>query len=236
MKAHSFFDLSRMSLAASLNDHGTDEPVAERVTAFEFFTDSDLATILNLNPGLAVEGYRRIGGDRSAELASFTVLKLLSAADKTFERRRELLEIAKDLNAWVSSVLSDDIFVKLNELQVKYRLGELDDSDVDLLDKTWRGAKNLQFGQNSLAVELETSILLRKFEGVNYLLDQMDSEDRNGYVKSPVMFLYEFQEPYEVGEPSNARDWQRVEHEIDDEQFKELALYWLGKPTVYGQN
>lgn len=236
LKAHSFFDLSRMSLAASLNDHGTDEPVAERVTAFEFFTDSDLATILNLNPGLAVEGYRRIGGDRSAELASFTVLKLLSAADKTFERRRELLEIAKDLNAWVSSVLSDDIFVKLNELQVKYRLGELDDSDVDLLDKTWREAKNLQFGQNSLAVELEASILLRKFEGVNYLLDQMDSEDRNGYVKSPVMFLYEFQEPYEVGEPSNARDWQRVEHEIDDEQFKELALYWLGKPTVYGQN
>lgn len=236
LKAHSFFDSSRMSLAASLNDHETDEPVAERVTAFEFFTGSDLATILNLNPGLAVEGYRRIGGDRSAELASFTVLKLLSAADQTFERRRELLEIAKGLNAWVSSVLSDDIFAKLNELQVKYRLGELDDSDANLLDRTWRAAKNLQFGQNSLAVELETSILLRKFEGVNYLLNQMDSEDRNGYVKSPIMFLYERQEPYEVGEPSNARDWQRVEHEIESEQFKELALYRLGKPTGYGQN
>lgn len=236
LQAHSFFDLSRMSLAASLSDHETDEPVAERVTAFEFFTDSDLAVILNLNPGLAVEGYRRIGGDRAAELAGFTVLKLLSAADKTFERRRELLEIAKDLNAWVSSVLSDDIFVKLNELQVAYRLGELDDTDADLLERTWWAAKNLQFGQNSLAVELETSILLRKFEGVNYLLDQMDFEDRSGYLKSPIMFLYELQEPYEVGEPSNARDWLRIEREIEEEQIKELALYRLGRPTVYGQN
>ena len=50
------------------------------------------------------------------------------------------------------------------------------------------------------------------------------------------MFLYELQEPYEVGEPSNARDWQRIEREIEEEQIKELALYRLGRPTVYGQN
>lgn len=64
----------------------------------------------------------------------------------------------------------------------------------------------------------------------------MDFEDRNGYLKSPIMFLYELQEPYEVGEPSNARDWQRIEREIEEEQIKELALYRLGRPTVYGQN
>lgn len=236
LRAHSFFDLSRMSLAAPLNDHGSGVKVVERVTAFEFFTDFDLTTILNLNPGQAVEGYRRIGGERAAELASFTVLRLLSAADKAFDRRRELLEIAKDLNAWVSSVLSEDIFVALNDLQIKFRLGELDDSDHDFLTKTWRSAKNLQFGQNSLAIELETSILLRKFEGVDYLLSQMDPEDRNGYVKSPVMFLYRLQEQYEVGEPSNATDWKRIEKEIEDEQIRELARYRLGKPTDYGQN
>lgn len=236
LKAHSFFDLSRMSLAAYLNDHQHGKPVAERVTAFEFFTGSDLAAILNLNPSQAVESYRRIGGERAAELASFTVLKLLTAADQAFERRRELLKITKDLNAWVSSVLPENIFVALNGLQIKYRLGELDDTDRDFLDKTWRAAKNLRFGQDSLAVELAASILLRKFDGVTYLLDQMDSEDGKSYLKSPLMFLYRFQGQYEVGEPSNAEDWQRIEKEIEVDQIRELSLYRLGKPTVHGQN
>lgn len=230
----SFFDPSKMSIGAVLNDSESGNP--ELVTAYEFFNASELTSILNLNPGQIIEGYRGIGGERALELASGTVQKLLAAADRKPERRREFLDMADELNRWIVENDPGNVFVELNEMQIKYRFGTLDCADLEFIENTWRAARRMEFDEDSLVIELASSILLDRCDGASYLLGQMMPEERVEFEKSPIMYLCDLQGTYHVGEPGNASDWQRVEDEIEQEFKKQLALYRSGKPTMFGQN
>lgn len=235
-EVHSLFDVSKMTIAGMLNDAEDEKRKYEQVTAFELFDASELSSILNLCPDQVVEGYSKIGDDRAVQLAGYTVLKLITAADEAPERRLELLGIAGKLSKWVLQNNGDDIFANLNDLQIKYRLGKLSDLDRDFLEATWRQARQQAFGDDSLTVELETIILLGKSDGVNYLLGQMTPEDRRAQEKSPVMYLRDVTGAYLSTEPNNASEWQSIEDEIEREMMQEIVRYSLGKPTSYEQN
>jgi len=230
----SFFDTSKFWCRAPLNgtDSSVDEPIYELVTPFEFFSAEDLTGVLNLNPEHLVSSYRRIESDRARELAQVTVSKLIAAADLRIDRRREFLSMALALCEWLRTYDPEDKFLILDQMQIKKRLGYINVDDGEYLRRLWKAAGDKRLGAYSLQIEAAASILLGKFEGLEYLLEKMEDGERSAFEAEPIFYL-KSNPNYEVGVPDNRAEWQKIESEIDREDFDRIARFWLGKKTSY---
>lgn len=233
----SLFDSAQVQFGSAVGTANENEAVQKAVTAFEFFNASELASTLNLNPELMVAGYRAIGGQRGVDLASDTVFKLVSAADQEEVRRKEFLEMALELSDWVIENDPENLSALLNRMQVRYRLGTLEGSDIETIESIWGAARRRKYEGDSLIVETVCSILLGQSDGTNYLLRQLDEAERQRFDEAPIMFLHKNRgQRYEVGVPSNAEDWAMIEEEITQESVEELIRYRFGKATTQEQN
>lgn len=228
----SFFDSLKFWCAAHLNDSNenvSDGP-AELVTPYEFFTAEDLARVLNLNLEHAVEAYQRIGTQRARELAGITVLKLIKGADSTIHRRHEFLSAALRLIEWILEDCGKSPHTVIDHMQIKSRLGSLVPNDIETLAQLWKEAGDKSFGEDSLYIETATSILLKKFEGTEYLLSKMRDVDRLAFEGDPLWFLYEHRDvSYIVGTPGNEDEWQAIEDKLDREKIEEIVGSYFGK-------
>lgn len=236
-RVRSFFDAENVRLCAVINDSDPESAHHEPVTAFEFFSASELGAIVNLNPDQLLTGYRWIGGERASELASATVFKLLRAADETPHRRRELLGMAQKLNDWILEREPENVFVDLNGLQVRKRLGTLDQDDLQRIENYRKAARSFEFGDDSLFVEAASNVLAGQFDGVRYVLAQMGKEERESFERSTLIYLYEIESnTYELDPAGISDDWRRVEDQIERKVIENVVRYRLGQPTDYDQN
>lgn len=233
---HGLFDPSH-SLIAGSNTDKRDSSNFEPVTPYEFFSATQIANTLNLNRKFLLGAYRRIGGDRGLDLASGTVFKLLSAADQTLDRRSEFLDMAEELNDWILSENPDDMVVWLNGMQIRRRRGTLTNDDLARINEVWCQAERKDYGEDSILIELAANVLLRRADGVSYLLSQIDDELRERLEKSPLMFLHRLEDrPYEISVVSNVDDWQRIEQDIEREMLTEVEKYRMGRSTWFQQS
>ena len=233
----SFFDSSKHTYGAVLNDRDEDEPLPEPVTPFEFFAKNELGAVLNLNSEMLVEAYQRIPSERSKTLASSTILKLITAADSTPNRRQELLDMAAKLNNWILKVEPSNHSNEINKYQIKKRQDELSSYDRQRLEEMWRSAEQKAYDETSLSIEIATSILLGKTGGIGYLLDTMDDADREFFKSLPIFYLYENRDhPYVVGKPNNDDEWVKVEKSIEDEWNQNIIRLKEGKPIPIKSN
>ena len=228
----SFYDSLKFWCAAPLSDSNENDSdgIPELVTPYEFFTAEDLARVLNLNLEHAVEAYRRIGTQRARELAGMTVLKLIKGADSTIHRRNEFLSAALRLIDWVLEDCSKNPHAVIDHMQIKSRLDSLTPNDIEVLTQLWKEAGDKSFGEDSLYIEIATSILLKKFEGTEYLLSKMCDADRLTFEENPLWFLYENRSvSYIVGTPENKNEWQAIEDKLYRESIEEIMGSSLGK-------
>ena len=144
--------------------------------------------------------------------------------------------MAEELNRWILRNDSGNVLVALNGLQIRFRLGTLSAEDYEFIDTTWKAARRMEYGDDSLYAELAASILAGRIGGVNDLLGLMPHEARAAFEEAPIMFLFHLRGAYEIGEPNNASEWRRIEDEIENELVKEVALYCSGMPTSVSQN
>lgn len=233
----SFFDSSKHIYAAILDDHDKDKHLPEPVTPYEFFSKDDLGTVLNLNPEMLVESYQRIPGDRGKDLAHSTVLKLIASADSTLNRRHELLAMAATLNNWILEVEPSVHSHEINKYQIKKRMGELSDEDLQRIKEMWQSAEQKDYGDTSLSIEIATSILLGKTDGIGYLLDKMDDADQESFKSLPLFYLHENHgNPYILGEPNNEAEWMKVKENIEQEYCQNITRLKEGRSTAINSN
>ncbi|MCG7277893.1 hypothetical protein MHJ95_02630 [Corynebacterium imitans] len=228
----SFFDSLEFRCRAYVNDtsEGDRDGLPELVTPYEFFTAEDLARVLNLNLEHAVEAYQRIGTRRARDLVGATVLKLIKAADSTIHRRHEFLSAAQKLSDWVLEDCGKNPQAVINHMQIKSRLDSLAPNDIAVLTQLWNEAGDKGFGEDSLHIETATSILLKKFEGTEYLLSKMRDVDRLAFEEDPLWFLYEYRDvSYIVGTPGDEDEWQAIEDKLERENIEEIVGSCLGK-------
>lgn len=226
----SFFDSSKFWCRASLNDGELidGEPVQELVTPFEFFSAGELTRVLNLNPELLVNSYRRIESHRARELARATTSKLIRAADLRENRRREFLTMALELCRWLRKDSPSDCFLLLDEMQIKKRLGDLTTEDLHSLKQLWKDVGGRTVDEDAIQIEAAASILLGKLGGAEYLLGKMEEPARSTFENQPIAFL-RTEASYEVGVPNNQSEWEKIENEINQEDYKRIAHLYNGK-------
>ncbi|WP_296145984.1 hypothetical protein [uncultured Corynebacterium sp.] len=226
----SFFDSSKFWCRAPLNDSeiSDGEPVQELVTPFEFFSAEELTRVLNLNPELLVNSYRRIESHRAREFARATLSKLIRAADLRENRRREFLTMALELCRWLRKDSPSDCLLFLDEMQIKKRLGDLTTEDLQSLNQLWKDAGQRTSDEDALQIEAASSILLGKPGGAEYLLGKMEEQARATFESQPISFL-RAQASYEIGMPNNQSEWGKVENEINQENYKRIAHLYNGK-------
>ena len=186
---------------------------------------------------MLVESYQRIPGDRGKDLAHSTVLKLIASADSTLNRRHELLAMAATLNNWILEVEPSVHSHEINKYQIKKRMGELSDEDLQRIKEMWQSAEQKDYGDTSLSIEIATSILLGKTDGIGYLLDKMDDADQESFKSLPLFYLHENHgNPYILGEPNNEAEWMKVKENIEQEYCQNITRLKEGRSTAINSN
>lgn len=223
-KPTSFFDTTKHVFAVTQEDPATKQKQLVPVTPYEFIPKGELGDVLNLHPELLVPAYEKLVGDFVLPHANDTVLSLITSADKTPHRRTELLKMALDLSNWTLQQDPDSPTYRINNFQIKKRLGIFTDDDQVIVQGLWNDARNHAYGEESLSIEVGSCILLGKFVGVDYQLENMGKTEQESFKTLPIYFLYQTQgEEYVLGSPNNDEDWSRVEKRILNEEFKEIA-------------
>ncbi|APT84654.1 hypothetical protein [Corynebacterium aquilae] len=223
-KPTSFFDTTKHMFAVTKQDPTTKQNHIEPVTPYDFIPHGELGDIINLQPDLLVPAYENLVGDSVASRANRTVLSLITSADETPHRRVELLKMASDLNKWTIEKEKENHSFLINRLQIKKRLGGLTDEDRKTTDAMWANACSQVYGDESLTIEVGTSILLGKHDGVDYLLSKMENTERECFKLLPIYYLHLNRvEDYISGSPDNQEDWSRIEQRLLNKEFEEIS-------------
>ena len=227
-----FFD-SRRSMHRAIPPNEKDsEPSAVYVTPFDFFDEAEIVKILNLVPESMVLAFERLRNHDGASLANNTVLKLLKAADLSVERRAEFLGMAQELNTWTIKEAPDEIFFRLNYLQIKYRLGTLDESDTLELMQMRIDARSGDHKNSRSLVALATAILLSDHSNAERMYQELDDETQKWFTLLPIYFLYQNRDkPYIVTAVEACSGWEKVRERILDERQHELNKLQQRKPS-----
>ena len=163
---------SRLRLLGS--DDGT-VTEASWATVYESLSAEDFTSALNLHLDRIVEAYASLDDTPTRyNLASATVLKLLSAADRCSNARRlYLLKGADALNNWVLEGTDGDIVHRINRWQIRARYGELSGEERrDIVAARRAGS----FGTDALAIEACLAILLQDAVELDLILGDMPAE------------------------------------------------------------
>ena len=182
---------------------------ANLITAYDLLTkDKTLRRTLNLHPENFIVSYKKIL-DRTPDtekqsfrnIATGTVVELITGADLNPLRRRELLSMAKELNEWLLSYEPENSIFLINQWQILHRNGLL----TPELEKEVRALKR-SLSNKDIHREIACAILLGQVEETQYLMEQLPQEGHE--IKSwPIYYLFEHQETYKIPDLNKNPAW-----------------------------
>ena len=159
----------------------------EDISLFEVFRPEDRFTIDNCNFDSVIASYQRLV-DYSVENVSAddTIIKIVAAADMTEEvsKKEELLTWAQRLSDWNLNHLKGNSISIINDLQIKSRNRELDNTEMESLTKI------LLNNQDNDEICFGVSVLLKSKPQADLFWTKLDKETKERYQDYPIYNLY----------------------------------------------
>ena len=159
----------------------------EDISLFEVFRPEDWLTIDNCNFDSVIASYQRLV-DYSVENVSAddTIIKIVAAADMTEEvsKKEELLTWAQCLSDWNLNHLKGNSISIINDLQIKSRNRELDNTEMESLTKI------LLNNQDNDEICFGVSVLLKSKPQADLFWTKLDKETKERYQDYPIYNLY----------------------------------------------
>jgi len=152
--------------------------------------------ILDYTPDTEKQFFRNIATD--------TVIELITGADLNPLRRQEFLSMAKELNDWLLSYEPESQVFLINQWQIFYREGLF----TPELKKEIRALKRSLVNKD-IRCEIACAILLGQFDDMQDLMEQLPQTERKLIESWPIYYLFEHREnPYEIPDCNENREWQ----------------------------
>lgn len=159
----------------------------EDISLFEVFRPEDWLTIDNCHFDSVIASYQRLV-DYSVENVSAddTIIKIVAAADMTEEvsKKEELLTWAQRLSDWNLNHLKGNSISIINDLQIKSRNRELDNTEMESLTKI------LLNNQDNDEICFGVSVLLKSKPQADLFWTKLDKETKERYQDYPIYNLY----------------------------------------------
>ena len=159
----------------------------EDISLFEVFRPEDWLTIDNCNFDSVIASYQRLV-DYSVENVSAddTIIKIVAAADMTEEvsKKEELLTWAQRLSDWNLNHLKGNSISIINDLQIKSRNRESDNTEMESLTKI------LLNNQDNDEICFGVSVLLKSKPQADLFWTKLDKETKERYQDYPIYNLY----------------------------------------------
>lgn len=159
----------------------------EDISLFEVFRPEDWLTIDNCNFDSVIASYQRLV-DYSVENVSAddTIIKIVAAADMTEDvsKKEELLTWAQRLSDWNLNHLKGNSISIINDLQIKSRNRELDNTEMESLTKI------LLNNQDNDEICFGVSVLLKSKPQADLFWTKLDKETKERYQDYPIYNLY----------------------------------------------
>ena len=159
----------------------------EDISLFEVFRPEDWLTIDNCNFDSVIASHQRLV-DYSVENVSAddTIIKIVAAADMTEEvsKKEELLTWAQRLSDWNLNHLKGNSISIINDLQIKSRNRELDNTEMESLTKI------LLNNQDNDEICFGVSVLLKSKPQADLFWTKLDKETKERYQDYPIYNLY----------------------------------------------
>ena len=157
------------------------------ISIFEFLEPNDWLKIDNCNFDSVIGSFQRlVDNDMKYENANNTIIKIVAAADMAEDasRRELLLNWAQFLSDWNLEYFKNNKMAIINDLQIKYRVRELNDEETETLSDilvTHHNNSELCFG---------SSVLLKSKPQADLFWNKLDNETKERYIDFPIYTLY----------------------------------------------
>ena len=221
------FSLTAAPISLCIIDADNEISKANLITAYDLLAkDKALRRTLNLHPENFIASYKEIL-DRTPDtekqsfrnIATGTVVELITSADLNPLRRREFLTMAQELNEWLLSYEPENSIFLINQWQILHRNGLL----TPELEKEIRTLKR-SLSNKDIHHEIACAILLGQFEETQYLMEQLSQEGREIIKSWPIYYLFEHQKtPYKIPDLNENPAWPA----FLDSALREEAMTYL---------
>jgi hypothetical protein len=166
-------------------------------TAYDLVEPGRVDRVINLRLHSIVGAYEAIADSpRTYELANQQVLALISAADLRDERRREFLDAADSLNAWLLSQQGELTQHLLNHWQIRWRRGALSIEDRSRIRQLKRQIVGGRI-DGGAGYELACALLLGQHEEAEELFARLSDVERERFKGWPIWRLRDVPPPIE---------------------------------------
>lgn len=165
---------------------GEDED-SSNISIFEVFGPKDWLTIDNCNFDSVIASYQRlVDNNLEHEGTDNTIIKIVAAADMTEEvlKKEQLLTWAQRLSEWNLNHLKENSISIINDLQIKSRNRELDNTEMESLTKI------LMNNQDNDEICFGASVLLKSKPQADLFWTKLDKETQERYQDYPIYNLY----------------------------------------------
>ena len=165
---------------------GEDED-SSNISIFEVFGPKDWLTIDNCNFDSVIASYQRlVDNNLEHEGTDNTIIKIVAAADMTEEvsKKEKLLTWAQRLSDWNLNHLKGNSISIINDLQIKSRNRELDNTEMESLTKI------LMNNQDNDEICFGASVLLKSKPQADLFWTKLDKETQERYQDYPIYNLY----------------------------------------------
>ena len=165
---------------------GEDED-SSNISIFEVFGPKDWLTIDNCNFDSVIASYQRlVDNNLEHEGTDNTIIKIVAAADMTEEvsKKEQLLNWAQRLSDWNINHLKVNSISIINDLQIKSRNRELDNTEMESLTKI------LLNNQDNDEICFGASVLLKSKPQADFFWTKLDKETQERYQDYPIYNLY----------------------------------------------
>lgn len=165
---------------------GEDED-SSNISIFEVFGPKDWLTIDNCNFDSVIASYQRlVDNNLEHEGTDNTIIKIVAAADMTeeFSKKEQLLNWAQSLSNWNLNHLKVNSISIINDLQIKSRNRELDNTEMENLTKI------LLNNQDNDEICFGASVLLKSKPQADLFWTRLDKETQERYRDYPIYNLY----------------------------------------------
>jgi hypothetical protein len=165
------------------------EAAQRPATVYEYISPTNLPTILNLRLGQVTDAYERLSDAPEAQhLANLQVLALITAADRSSERKDEFLAAAEALNEWLIRKTEPTDVHLINRWQIMHRRTGVD-RELGSEIRAARRRATAADAENLAQVETSFAILLGNVDDVDDCVMRLTPEDRKLMETWPIWAL-----------------------------------------------
>ncbi|MFV8043372.1 DUF4365 domain-containing protein [Streptococcus pluranimalium] len=161
---------------------------AKDISIFEIFEPNDWLKIDNCNFDSVISSYQRlVDNNLIYDSADNTIIKIITAADLAEEtsRRELLLNWAQQLSDWNLNHCKDSEIAIINDLQIKSRNRELNDTEMETLSKILIN----NYDNNEIC--FGSSVLLKSKPQADLFWKKLNKETQERYLDYPIYNLYQ---------------------------------------------